>query len=514
MRKKGAFLFSLLKNNIPLLLFFFFSLFSVTLFYRYIYFMEFADESGNIFVHTFFKKGMTLYQEVYMHHQPMAYIMSSWIQEIKDMPSIAMVIKYHRLFMMGWSFVWGALLIKRFGYPMLFSVIVLETTKLLLVGHMFLSETLVMYPFLYLAGTIFVSRFPLKKYEQIFVSLIIWFIFYQLTPLWPFLFAAFLIFLYRNKSYAQTVFFFTVCGVIITGVILLYSSPSGYIEDTIISNFRDYIPQSHDNAGPKTTLKALLAPVMALRYAPAGKLLPIIQLFSLVFIILSIRGAITRKYWLVGGSVFLLFLSGLRYVNPFEELYGAFHMIPWYAFLVFITFYLGVKWYFTLNKKYRIAGNLALICMLILPLYFASGLLFEKRDHETDLYVNFSSFSDYAAAINIMKAPQDTFFPSPIASLIYWDTDVAPPGRYQFYYGWMDEAPHINASVHQTFKKNPPTFLYCEGCDKLSIAPYLLQYSPLMRDGKRTHIRILKTKVQTITKDQKEKLNFYRFLVQ
>src|SRR5258708_38435404 len=139
------------RNNLIFLAISFLLLILVALFYRYhIFNHHFVDEEDNLVLGYYLTSGEKLYQDVFSHHQPFAYILSTAIQKKTQPTSVFLLIKRHREFMIFWSLIWGIFLLIRFRTLFIPILLIYELAKIYLFGNLFLADGLVVYPLLYL----------------------------------------------------------------------------------------------------------------------------------------------------------------------------------------------------------------------------------------------------------------------------------------------------------------------------------------------------------------------------
>jgi len=119
-------------------------------FRSHIFFLNFVDEDDNIVIGNLAGEGKKLYTDVYTQHQPIMFYLSAGIEKVVKPDNILMTVKRHREFMIVWSFLWIFILIYRFGLPLFFASAVIELMKINLLGNLFLAESFVVYPLIYL----------------------------------------------------------------------------------------------------------------------------------------------------------------------------------------------------------------------------------------------------------------------------------------------------------------------------------------------------------------------------
>lgn len=115
-------------------------------FYRRIGVFGCGDECVNYAAGYFLNQGKTLYREIFFNHQPGLAYVSALIQRVFNPSGLYQLVLYHRLFVMGFSFVAGAILLVRFGLPAFLFLLAYEGTKYYLYGYQFIGEAFVVYP--------------------------------------------------------------------------------------------------------------------------------------------------------------------------------------------------------------------------------------------------------------------------------------------------------------------------------------------------------------------------------
>lgn len=477
---------------------------------------HFVDEEDNFILGKYLLKNEKIYQDLFSHHQPLAYVFSAGIQEAIDPNSIYLLIKRHREAIIAWSFLWSVLLVVRFGLPLLLTITTFELTKIYLFGNLFLSESLAVYPLLYLTSFVIFKHNQLNSksvYEYLFIGICVGLIIFLLSPLWPLVgVLVFLIFwrmLNLKKIFLSAIGFGTIAL-----LILPFISIPDYINDAYLINFHHYIPQASEESWFATFIKALFSPIIALKtYISDSKILMIMKVLSGVFLINLLLLIIRRKITLLLIVVFVLGISNIRFVEPGLQYYSGFHILPWFLLLIFFSLYLSLDnfWHYK-NRWVKLILVILILSLFISALVTANKSLFTKRDMATDFYINYSRQFDFGRAVNIMKSDGDTLFVVPDEWLIYWQGDIDHATKMINYYAWMTYVPQLNEIVETNFQTSPPTFFYCDCVGSyFGLEKYWNLYTPVKKDGKETKLLILKEKLQYVTKSQKEELKYYNF---
>lgn len=483
---------------------------------NHIFFLDFADEEENFLLGKFILNGKKLYADIFTQHQPINFLISAFVQKIINPQTISAVVKIHRLAIILWSTIWAIILTLRFSFPLLITVLIIELTKISLLGNLFLAESLVIYPLVYIVAYTFLVKND-QPIEFIFVSLLIMFIFYNLLPLWPLMIFLCLYLILRNNKRLKK-------GLIILGIFILttltifyFSNIKNYFYNTVYITIKYYLPLSKEFAfkkdigGNLSFIKAFLAPIIALFEMKTTQFLWVIKSLALLLII---NLGLLWKYQikkLVVLIIFILGLSSLRYVPPSAELYGSFHMLPWFSLLILFVSITSLK-LIKQNTNFLVKViNIFLIILTLSTAFIHSKYrLFDIRNPQTDLHVHYSSQYQYSQALKIMKNAKDTLFVIPANMLIFWDTNILPASKYTYFYPWMEKTT-MSEDIKQIFTKNPPSFLYCQDCQKTIIYKYINNYQPLKKSGNLSFLYVRYDKLGQLSKEQITNLKLINF---
>lgn len=462
---------------------------------------RFVDEEDNFVFGKYLVKREKLYDDLISNHQPLTFILSAAIQDFTDPNSVFLLLNRHRQALIVWSVVWSLGLIYYFGIPALIFVILFELTKIYILGNLFLAESLVVYPFIFLIGlTLFLQR-RLSKAELFLYGECLGLAAFLLSPIWPSLiFCASCLIFKERKNLASSLIFILAGFSIPAFVVFTYSSLAGYVYYLFV-NLTYTVPAYHTEPFFITLLKSLLSPVLLFLPNSLTPTLWVIRILSLLLIFNLIRSntKILKKALLI---FIILGLSNLRFIQPGTEGYAGFHILPWYGAFIFVCLML-----YSINK----VNLLSLVLLILLTLNFARTGLFLKVNKQHDYYINYSTFEDLGRAIKIMKSLGDTLIVSPNAWLIYWNSDIDHLPKLYGDYTWIAGFPPLHNKVLQAFEKNPPTFFYCGNCGGLDLGKYLFKYKEIKKSGGHTMLYVLEGKAQNLNSEQINRLNYYNF---
>lgn len=479
-------------------------IFAITLpYYRsHIFAVHFVDEDDNIVIGNYLREGKKLYTDIFSQHQPSMFVLSAALQDRVFVNNVQMVVQRHRELMIVWSLLWVIFLVARFGFPLLLTTTVIEMSKIALLGNLFLAESIVIYPLIYVLAHYFFAPSIIKTSEKIILSIVFWFLWYSLTPLWPLLILIFLIFGYKHRSDISLLKIYITTAAIFTLLLLIITNFRDYFISALYINYKYYIPLTTPFGFAESIYKSLFAPILAIFSTQTGELLMLIRILSVALIINIAYLIKSKKYMQVVITVILLWLTSLRYIDPAGMLYGVFHMLPWFAVLTLLAF---------INDA---TPKLVNIIMMIMVMLAACGVartnLFDSRIPENDYYINFSPKSDIREAVKILSvsSPQ-TIWVEPVMYYPHWRTNASPYTKMVNYYGWMDQTEPLKNDLDHNLEINLPTIVYAE--TKLGIGAYLEKYTPITREGKPSGLYLRADQVDGLSKETRAHLLYYRF---
>lgn len=476
--------------------------FTIPSYRSHIFALNFVDEDDNIVIGNYVREGKKLYTDVFSQHQPSMFLASSAIQNILKPDNILMVVKRHREFMMIWSAIWVIVLVARFGFKGLFVSSVMELSKIILLGNMFLAESIIIYPLLYVILFI-LSGYKIRyKFEIWTLSIIFWFLVYSLTPLWPLLgLIAFLLYINSEDKMRLATAWISV-GILTTLILFLRVNLYDYLLNALYINYKYYIPLTTPVGFWDSLFKAFFAPVLALSNSGSSSLLLLVKVLSLSYLINIIFFITHKSYNDLMLFILLPCLAALRYIDPSNTLYGAFHMLPWLVILACLSF--------PVYSKPKFINISIYILIFLASLNIARTQLFDYRDPATDFYVHYSPSVDIREAVKILsKTEHQTIWVEPVMYWPHWHTGASSYSSMVNYYGWMDQTLPMKKNLETQLAQQLPTIVYAE--TTLGVGKYLDSYDRFYRDGKPTNIYLRKDVAQGLTKETLKELDYYRF---
>jgi len=440
---------------------------------------RFVDEEYNFTIGNYLLKKEILYDDIITNHQPITHIFSAYVQKSSKPNSIYFLVKRHRGAIAVWSLIWSIIFIIYFGLSALLFTFVYEVTKSYLFGNLFLAESLVVYPLLFLYGVIIYKKSLVNPLLVVFSGICIGICLFLLTPIWPALFLFILLFFTRQKKYFDKSLLYLLVGVLITLVFIFkYSSLPGYI-DYIYQTLTYTIPTYHGSESwILTILKSLITPLLSFVNSELTPTNLLIRVFSLLLITNLIFLILRRRFRETLIIICLLGLTNIRFVQPGTGHYSGFHMLPWFSVLLFISLSLSLQ---NLKQKvgilFKMSNILLILLIIILSVNYAKSVFLQQEDTQKNYLIHYSTYIDRGEIIKVMKDTSDTLFVSRDSWMVYWQSDINHLPKLFGYYPWMSGIPSLKSLVLDQFHKNPPTFLYCDNCIGSELERFLNKYS-------------------------------------
>lgn len=462
---------------------------------------RFVDEEYNFAIGKYLSSGEKLYEDIITNHQPLTHILSFGVQKLFPANSTYELVANHRKAVILWSSIWSLIIVYYFELGALFFIIIFELTKVQLLGNLFLAESLSVYPIITLIGLTFFSKKEFGKIELILWGICFTGVLFFLAPMYPFSIFIFFLLILKYKNNLSKIIPILGGFLTISFFVLLFISFSGFLYYSLFINLAFTVPSYHSENWFITTAKSIATPFLSFLPLTQTPTLWVIRILSLVLVFNIFQKKSFRKVLIL---LVVLGLINIRFIQPGTEGYNGFHILPWYGAFVFLSLMI-------LTGKRKKINYFFIFLTILLSFNFQKATLLAKGNIQKDYYINYSTHTSLGDAIRIMKDEKDTLFVSPDAWLIYWQSDTHHLPKLFGYYTWMAGVPSIHQNILKTFEKNPPTFFYCENCNGLDLGNYLNQYQVLKRDGGETYVYVLKEKVKGLTKEQKGRLNYYKY---
>lgn len=457
---------------------------------------NFVDEQDNFVVAKNLINGHKIYTNIFTHHQPSAYLLSAFIQKTIKPNTLEMVVKKHRQFIFLWSIIWIIFLSYRFSLHLLIPMLIFEFIKNKYLGSLFLAESLVVFPTIYLVLVLLFKKLELK--ELFFWGIICGFVGVTLAPTWLLILLIISVVFFRNRTTILN------CGAVILGglIVILATLPFinlyGYYQNAILINQKYYISIAGGNNLFFSIIKSFTTPILFLKDGLNIPEILIIKYFIILFIILLII-LIKQKQWL---KIFLIIstlsLTNLRNFELEKIHYDGFHLIIWVGLLITITFYY-------IQKKWILIGFLPITLLF----FINYPKIFTPQNYIQDFEIYYSRIFNMSEAIRQTKNDQDKLLAMPDYVLSYWQGDIQPQGRFVFFYKWMTNVDHLKDEQLNNFGKLPE-YLIIGNNENLDLSLTLSQYINFKyRGSESSEFYIKKDLYKTFSPEKIEKLKYY-----
>jgi len=505
---KGINLVSLILYTITFILFF---VFIFKIYYDRVVGFSFGDEYNSFIMGYFMVKGRALYSQIFTNHQILIAYFSYTIQKILHPSTLYKLVLYHRVFVIVVSVITDYLLILRFRLKAFGFVVFYELTKYYLFGNLFLAESLIVYPIVYV---FFLCWFVIKN-KKIFSGDIIlagiftWFIIFLREPYIPV--ALFLYGFLIWKHLRSKVMYISLSIFFILAVLTMLSvSLRDYWYEVVVFNYFATIPYQNS-----TWFQIFLYPLAIFIGGKWNFFRYVLILLDINFLFLASILLYKKQFKKIFFFFFTLLLAGLRPVTPGFIFYEAFHMLVWYG--LFITsIFLLLEEIKTKNVTFSFYISLAFVVITFFYSISGQSFIWEKVNKQASFTENYAIHYIDGEAIRILANSQDTLFADTLDYLLFWQAGIESAYRYGVYTFVMRGIPVFEKARTDMFIHTPPDFYYtyspgsvCSGVMPVSsINSYVRLYS------KDTHVcmYIQKKKISEIKQKQwnkVRKLGFY-----
>lgn len=476
------------------------------------------DECFNYVAGYFILEGRALYSEIFFNHQPLMAYISALLQGLLHPQGIYNLVLQHRMFMFFFGLLMDIILIIRFGWPAVGFISIFETTKFYYMGSLFLGESVLVYPLVYMLGLAWDNVLGKRLHfsDYILAAVFAWFVIFLREPLvLAALFLYILIVFYRPIIPKIRIFSGVIFILLFSTTLLLTSIPD-YIIQVIYMNAKSIFLSEVQGIGISGLLKIIFYPVVILTEGKISFTREILVALSIIF--LTSMGLFLLRSKNIQAVVILIIILGLanlRLVPPGTMFYESFHMLPWYGlFIAAIFFLLQSVYSYKKNKKIKYILVFFSIATVVYSVLSPKSFLNESIDKDKE-FKNFDRPYIYGEAIKQLSNPTDTLYLE-WDDLIYWQAKLAPSYRYVMFPGSEEVFPKFSEERINMFKTNPPDFYY-SFCDKginfFGAIPEFAssEYIELLYVDSPSCLHIKKSKLREITHEQLDKVSVLRF---
>ncbi len=489
---------------------------------------HFVDEDENLMAGHYLAQGQKLYADIFSHKQPMPAAFSALINKTLKPNSLFLLIKRHREAVFFYSVLWWLGFLYFFGAAGLTFSLVIELIKRLLLGDLFLGESLVIYPLAFVLAYLWkkeLAKGPINSWGRYLFLFSLVLIPFQLIILIPF--SAILIFylLVREKFHKKIV----LPLILFFGFLFLLFSPlvsyQEYFLNTKAALTSHYLEDTANQGASRLLAYSFLKPVIALIEPVKGdfglfaKIWCGFYLLSFVYLLFKEK---KKKLFLVF-SFFLLGTTSLRLVYPQAVLYEGFHGFPWWAAIIILTI-LQIKRVFLLNwqsvkkRTLTFAGLILMILIFAFTGQFFFREYFRQPDYYRDFWVNFSYLEGTGQAIRNLASSNDKLMVIPVEQLLYFVSGLSPQNRFLYYYEWIFWNEGLKNEIKNDLEGNPPVFVYYEYSSvgeaaKSVFDPVVADYIQLRQGNDPSPLLMRRDKLDNLQPEQIEEIQKFGFFL-
>lgn len=413
------------------------------------------DDCFNITAGYFMTKGKVLYSQIFFNHQPLMALLSYLIQSVFHPINIYELILRHRQVIFIFGFLFNLLIVWRFSLVGLGFVFFYEISKFYLFGDRFLAEGLIVYPLVYMTGLIW-YKFARKKifsWEYISSAIFVWFVVFMREPYLLLALFIYVLILWGKTQRGVKLLSFAVF-LFLTLIVLISVPLNDYIFDVLTVN-RGTVNYLFS----QEILKSFFYPLYLLVGGKWNIFRVFLVGFDLIFIsLLSLFLRISKKIFLMGFFL-ILGLANLRTILPGTIFYEAFHLLPWYALFVLMTFLILGEIY----AKQRRSGILVILLLIVLfgyLIFSPQSYIREKINPQAEFLTNYGHFLEVGEVVKTLSNTDDTLFIDGDIDLIYWQANRLSPYKYSWFIPVMGGHEKFLQARSEMFASNPPDFSY------------------------------------------------------
>lgn len=449
------------KSNSSLYLFFLYSILFAVISYLHIQKIgAFGcfDDCNNFLGGYFLLKDKQIFSEFFFNHAPLMAHISFFIQRLSSPDSLYSLVLNHRLFLIGFSYIFSLFLIFRFKFIAFIFLIIFEFTKYYIFGDRFLAESFIIYPIIYLFGLFLFSlnKNQLKPIELFFSGILMWFIIFMREPFIPlvlFLIGCFFILVKRKIIYLLFPF------IAISALTLLFLPGKDLIENVFLLNSHITSTEIASKGGITTVLLiSFFYPLYIFISGDSSIFRLLLQIFSFIFFILMGKTILEKKIKLFIFIFITLGISNIRFVPPGKMFFEAFHEVIWFGLFVFSIVFLISQ--LKLNSFRKFTLSAPLLIMVIFTLLSKESIAKTNLTRLEEYDFNYRHYFIFGDAINKLSNENQTVFLEERDDLIYISADRNSSYKYQWYTSLMPQVHKYKAERDKMFINNPPDFYY------------------------------------------------------
>lgn len=468
------------------------------------------DECMNIGGGYFMTQGKTLFSEIWFNHQPLMGYFSYIIQTVLQPINLYELLLRHLQFLMIFSLIANFFIIKRFGWTGVGFVLIYELSKFYIFGNRFLGESFVVYPLVYMLGLLWnkYSDKQIYKFEYIAAGISTWFILFTREPFSLTALALYGLLLWKPQEIDKRISLM-IFGLLSAVTVLVQPLDEYFYALFAVSSQGTLENELQNNFAGIGILKVFFYPFFIVIDAFNNQINEYWMLLigvCITFILVTIYMLIIRKrYIFIAVLYFLLGLTNLRYLPFGDTYYGAFHIIPWYAMVIFISLLL-ITDKFTLYKKYTFTMLVIIFGFFLAYLVHPATFFKHPVDPQRDLLVNYGEVMQIGSIVNALSESNASLFvdkagANDTMALAYFTAKRQSAYDYSWYIYFAPGHKRYTEARSEMLQEYPPDFYYTGSLDKR------LQnvYQQLVIDNKPSKLYVKKDMFKQIPNERFEK---------
>lgn len=501
-------------TNIFLFLFLLIFFAAITkIYYERVGSFSFGDEWNNFTAAFFMLKGRMLYSHIFYNHQVLPVYISYLIQRLFHPKTMYALVLYHRMFIVLFSFTMDLFLIFRFKKNGILFVLFYESTKFYLFGNLFLAESLIVQPVVYMFGIAWekIQKIRISRLDLILSAVFCWFIVFTREPYVPLVVILYgtILFeknIHRINKYSIGVFIL-LCALMI---IPLYKSFYDYFFQVIVFNLTITLSRQIVGQGAGIDLaKVFFYPILIFFDGKWNYFRNIlIELDSIFLLLLFVFTLFLKRIKETFFVLFILGLAGIRFIPPGVVFYDAFHMLQWWGVFIFGIILLIAELH--KNKKFETFHHFLLcsVCLILIYTIFSSGsFIWEKVNKQEEFTRNYAHYYINAEVIRLLSNPKNTLFADQWDYFIHWHANLDSSYEYAIYSFTTKGYERYRIARENMFRTNPPDFYYTfcaknEFFSKLLPKDSFKDYAQLYRDSRPSCLYVRSAILSGINKSQ------------
>ena len=445
----------------------------ILLFLAYKYFQQsvsfsFVDEYDNFIAAYFMLSGKKLFTEIFHNRQFGPVFLSYLIQLISHPNSLYQLIMFHRVFVILFSFMLATLLSIRFGLIAILFALLYEPIKFYFHGNLFLGESLIVYPLIYLFFLIFDDKKKEFRLDYILVAIFFWFICFMREPYIPLVSFLFLLYSVRLKKIATSKWTLSII-LFLTILSLIGVNLKEYFFQLLQVNSNRIFIDKTESINSINLLKSFFYPFTVFFGGAWNYFRFITMIYSITVITLStLVFKTTKKYWIILTIFTILGLAAIRPNEAGKVFYGMYRMSIWYGFMIASVLILFK--YLLNNKKISYFMTVGLLLILFIISYWPSSFIYKKINREETFNISYNRYFVNGEVVKTLSNPGDTLFVDGYESLIFWQAKIPSPYKYTLYYPVMKGIDRFDKERVNMLKNITPAFYFTD-CNLKKINP-------------------------------------------